>query len=72
MPTELTSEEATVRKQMSAVYKAQERFTDGYADWGQFTAHVVCTLRAEVLRLRKMLADRKIDAGAWHDPLESR
>ena len=69
MPGNLTDEEHAFRKQMSAAYKSQEHAGGGYDDWGEFTAHVAHEYRQEIDRLRELLRQHKVAAGAWHDPV---
>lgn len=70
MPSELMPDEATIRRKMSDIYLAQKSSPDGFSDWGEYTAHVVCLYCREIERLRKMLESHSIDPGGWNDPLE--
>jgi hypothetical protein len=64
-----TPEQDATKHEMIAAYKAQEHTSDGFNDWGVFTAHVVHAQRTEIERLRELLRERGIDAGQWDDPL---
>lgn len=66
MPIEGTPEQWALRKELGKRFKAQT----GWADWGLLTAHAVICYRNEIERLRNMLKDSKLDAGAWTDPLD--
>lgn len=68
MARENTNEEAATRREMTDAYKRQKEDSDGFDDWGKFTAHVVCEQRREIERLRGLLRAKGVDPGAWHDP----
>lgn len=69
MPGKLTPNEETLRKRMGAFYKAQEHQQGGYDDWGEFTAHAVSEYKAEIDRLRRLLAQKNVPLPAWTDPV---
>jgi hypothetical protein len=71
LPRENTSEEAAVRREMTDAYKQQKENPDGFDDWGRFTAHVVWEQRREIERLRGLLQESGIDAGAREDPFDA-
>lgn len=64
------AEEARTRREMTDAYKRQKDGPDGFDDWGRFTAHVVCTQRQEMERLRALLEEHGINAGSWDGPFE--
>ena len=66
-----TPDEKATRREMTDAYQRQEGSSDGYDDWGMFTAHVVCEQRNEIERLTNLLRDSGADSGTWPDPLKA-
>lgn len=70
MARQTTCDEERTRDRMKNVYNAQKRNSDGWNDWGMFTAHVVHGLIQEVAELRAKLEAEVIDSGPQRDPFE--
>jgi len=68
MARQTTRDEERTRDRMTKVYNAQKRDSDGWNDWGMFTAHVVHGLLQEVAELRARLEAKGIDTGPERDP----
>lgn len=70
MASENSPDEKATRREMTDAYRRQKESSDGFDDWGMFTAYVVCEQRNEIERHGGLLREGGTDPGTWPDPLK--